>query len=242
MKNRYLAGLAIGILMFGVCGVAEATLTVIPMEQNNWNLVEWGNQGNTPTWEQNSEGIKFYGAGYRDASSIISKQSDDFSDSVVYFKWMAHAGDNQIYFAPVPLVSGAPQNGIGPNYTTGWSWNGSSVLPTDTWLYTRMDINPDRTWNIITATGNYDNMLGGLSVSSQYENLQSNPNYWDFNVKNGHLAIVVGDNYGGTSSWVLLGEAKYETSAAPVPEPATMLLMGTGLAGFIGVRRKKKNS
>jgi hypothetical protein len=42
-----------------------------------------------------------------------------------------------------------------------------------------------------------------------------------------------------TSDWLQLAEV--QVFADPVPEPATMLLMGTGLAGLIGARRKKKS-
>ncbi len=40
----------------------------------------------------------------------------------------------------------------------------------------------------------------------------------------------------------ITGEALWAMSAEPVPEPATMLLFGTGLIGLIGTRlRRKKN-
>jgi hypothetical protein len=44
----------------------------------------------------------------------------------------------------------------------------------------------------------------------------------------------------GTGTWRLDNVFVDASSSAPVPEPATMLLMGTGIAGLIAARRKKK--
>lgn len=51
------------------------------------------------------------------------------------------------------------------------------------------------------------------------------------------LSAVPGDGYYSISEFQAFGEA------APVPEPATMLLLGTGIAGLAGSRlRRKKNN
>jgi hypothetical protein len=42
---------------------------------------------------------------------------------------------------------------------------------------------------------------------------------------------------GSTDVWATIRYAQAETQAAPAPEPATGMLLGTGIAGLIGLRR-----
>ncbi|MDD5759919.1 MAG: PEP-CTERM sorting domain-containing protein [Desulfobulbaceae bacterium] len=50
-----------------------------------------------------------------------------------------------------------------------------------------------------------------------------------------HFLQILREDHGGGTGYSI----RVTGDIAPVPEPATMLLMGTGLAGLIGARRKK---
>lgn len=54
------------------------------------------------------------------------------------------------------------------------------------------------------------------------------------------IAFSIDENTLGTSEQMFLAESKVYGDYAPVPEPATLLLLGSGLAGLAFYRRKRK--
>ena len=77
----------------------------------------------------------------------------------------------------------------------------------------------------VARSSSYMSFSGNGTISGN--GFDATPYDWSFS------ADRTGGTYGAFSSTVT-------ASAAPVPEPATMLLFGTGLAGLIGGVRKKK--
>jgi len=66
-------------------------------------------------------------------------------------------------------------------------------------------------------------------------------NHYEFLATDNFDAIAVAFIMGGTSGFRAVDNIQLE-SAAPVPEPATMLLFGTGIAGLAGIRLRRKKS
>jgi hypothetical protein len=76
-----------------------------------------------------------------------------------------------------------------------------------------------------------------MVFNEDYKLDEGNPGYNDPGGENTARSAYIHDGLGNTDYY---RNYVWTSDAAPVPEPATMLLFGTGLAGLIGARCRRK--
>ena len=79
----------------------------------------------------------------------------------------------------------------------------------------------------------FDNLIAGFFWSGTENDDGSSNSVWAFYTNVGSQGATASKDYDGYGLAVIDGQV------APVPIPSTSLLLGTGLAGLIGARRKK---
>lgn len=210
MKKRYLAGLAVGMLLAGSMTTAEASLIAQDLFSSGDKLVTTDTMSNLQWLDL----------------SLTTNQS------------------------PAQILSSNYVLQMGFRYAT------SSEL---TALYTQfLPINTP-TFGDQSVLSGVISALGHTGFESQadFSGPRQNGYYGETTLGDKPYAVVeeytfAWDNSIYSAVWVdpLLKANRAETGMGsylvrevpptPTPEPATMLLMGAGLAGFIGVRKRKK--
>jgi hypothetical protein len=200
MKKKLLAGLATGVLVLGMAGMASATS--ISVENGSFE------SGDFTGWTLSGGGTK----------TVVS-EDDGFT---------ATDGDKFAnLYASTTLVQFVSWN-AGETLTFNWNFNANDYLPFND--FSIFQVGGSEFFNLtlgnVASAGNYV-ATGWKSYTYTFEN--TGDGSITFGVYNSvdtlQSSQLYLDNVGGT---------------APVPEPATMLLMGTGLAGLVAANRRRK--
>lgn len=201
MKKKFWAGLACGVMMFGMIGMAHAE----PILWHSLNGHEYALTSQWQSWDANQAEAVTQG-GYLAVINSIQENNwltDTFANTY-QMDGPHNLGD--------PSWKSVVDIGYYKSNDGSWKWiNGETGVDNPSQFYYSGSIG-EGTKAYLHVEGHY---FAGTWNSAPY--------------------VTDDVGYGYEPALGII-----ERSSAPIPEPATMLLMGTGLAGLIGVRRKKK--
>jgi len=230
-------------VVFGMTMTASAGTINLSMNPTDWYrypVVIGGTNYNTSpativeTATGYLKGTKTTGTGGTNwILGLETNASFDFQNATLRYQWLVNGQGSYsgMYSGIHNVVYNVDPNSPYAGFlTTHHSWSGSEVIPSDTWLYTEFVFSESGYDFAVSKTGygNHDFLYGSKIYGAST---------WDA-LADAHVYFQFGDNY-VAGAYFEVAEASIITQGAAVPEPATMLLLGSGLIGLAGYGRKK---
>jgi len=223
MRKKLLAGLAVGAMILGMVEVAQST-SINPIDDGGWQLIaHMSNSGGMFDGNGNLMTTYSFGSYYSNPTSSTSDFQREFTASSTT-KILFITGDSTVWgitsYNDLRTLIDARGGDSSPNIQFEIGVNG--VISNTIGNVLSRSGYPEDPW--ISISGNHYEGIANRIVWGE--------NNWGDNDFGYGFHETLKNNHGGINVYV--------RDAAPVPEPATMLLMGTGLAGLLGARRQKK--